>query len=119
MRRDGVDFNDAVRRRVFTELGRGRLDVPGLLAALRDIGYDGWLMVEQDSTWLPPPRARASAAPTCAASASSGAKAATIPGMPTSPSIVQAVQAAIVASAHLAPTSMSRPRPRRASGWVA
>jgi inosose dehydratase len=54
VRRDGVDFSDAVRRRVFTERGSGVLDVPGLLAALREIGYDGWLMVEQDSTWLAP-----------------------------------------------------------------
>lgn len=54
VRRDGVPFDDAVRRRIFTEVGRGVLDVPGLLAALRDIGYDGWLMVEQDSTWLAP-----------------------------------------------------------------
>jgi len=54
VRRDGVGFDDAIRRRVFTELGRGRLDVPGLLQALRQIDYDGWLMVEQDSTWLAP-----------------------------------------------------------------
>jgi inosose dehydratase len=54
VRRDGVDFDDAVRRRVFTELGRGCLDVPGLCDALRAIEYDGWLMVEQDSTWLAP-----------------------------------------------------------------
>ena len=54
VRRDAVNFDDAVRRRVFTELGRGCLDVVGLLAALRDIDYDGWLMVEQDSTWLTP-----------------------------------------------------------------
>ena len=54
VRRDGVSFDDAVRRRVFTELGRGCLDVAGLLAALREIDYDGWLMVEQDSTWLTP-----------------------------------------------------------------
>lgn len=52
--RDGVDFNTAIRRRVFTELGRGRLDVAGLLSALREIDYAGWLMVEQDSTWLSP-----------------------------------------------------------------
>jgi inosose dehydratase len=51
-RSDGSPFDDAIRRRVFTELGRGLLDVPGLLSALRDIGYSGWLMVEQDSTWL-------------------------------------------------------------------
>jgi len=54
VRRDALNFDDAVRRRVFTELGRGCLDVVGLLAALRDIDYDGWLMVEQDSTWLTP-----------------------------------------------------------------
>jgi inosose dehydratase len=54
VRRDGVDFDEAVRRRIFTELGTGRLDVLGLLAALRDIEYSGWLMVEQDSTWLTP-----------------------------------------------------------------
>ena len=49
-----MSFDDAVRRRVFTELGRGCLDVAGLLGALRDVDYDGWLMVEQDSTWLAP-----------------------------------------------------------------
>lgn len=54
VRRDGVSFDDAVRRRIFTELGRGVLDVPGLLAALREIDYHGWLMIEQDSTWLAP-----------------------------------------------------------------
>jgi inosose dehydratase len=54
VRRDEVSFDDAIRRRVFAEVGRGCLDVPGLLAALREIDYDGWLMVEQDSTWLAP-----------------------------------------------------------------
>jgi inosose dehydratase len=54
LRRDRLGFTDGIRQRVFTELGRGCLDVPALLGALRDIGYDGWLMVEQDSTWLPP-----------------------------------------------------------------
>ena len=47
-------FEAGIRRRVFTELGRGRLDLVGLLEALRAIGYAGWLMVEQDSTWLGP-----------------------------------------------------------------
>ncbi len=54
VRRDAASFEEGIRRRVFTELGRGRLDVPGLLEALREIGYEGWLMVEQDSTWLAP-----------------------------------------------------------------
>jgi inosose dehydratase len=54
LRREYRGFTDGIRQRVFTELGHGCLDVPGLLRALREIGYDGWLMVEQDSTWLPP-----------------------------------------------------------------
>ena len=54
LRRDGAPFEEGIRRRVFTELGCGLLDVPGLLEALRASGYDGWLMVEQDSTWLSP-----------------------------------------------------------------
>jgi inosose dehydratase len=49
-----LDFGEGIRRRVFTEVGRGCLDVPALLAALREIGYAGWLMVEQDSTWHSP-----------------------------------------------------------------
>jgi inosose dehydratase len=48
------DFATAIRARLFTELGRGMLDVDGLVGALEAIGYGGWLMVEQDSTWLAP-----------------------------------------------------------------
>lgn len=47
----------ATRARIFTELGSGVLDLPGCLRALRDVGYAGWLMVEQDSSWLPPSEA--------------------------------------------------------------
>jgi inosose dehydratase len=54
LRQAGLSFEDGLRRRVFTELGSGVLDVPALLAALDDIEYDGWCMVEQDSTWLAP-----------------------------------------------------------------
>ena len=75
LRRERLGFMDGVRQRVFTELGRGCLDVPGLLAALREIGYAGWLMIEQDSTWLPPPRAPASVASTCGRSGSSSSAA--------------------------------------------
>ena len=50
-------FGDAIRARLFTELGRGALDVGGVVEALRDIEYGGWLMVEQDSSWLPPAEA--------------------------------------------------------------
>jgi len=33
---------------VFCELGKGSVDFPGVLAALTEIGYDGWIVVEQD-----------------------------------------------------------------------
>ena len=32
----------------FVELGRGRVDLPGVFAALRDIGFGGWAIVELD-----------------------------------------------------------------------
>ena len=48
-----------IRERIFTELGNGVLDLPGVVAALDRIGYDGWIMVEQDSSWLPPAEASA------------------------------------------------------------
>jgi inosose dehydratase len=52
-------FADAIRARLFTELGNGMLDLPGVLNGLSALGYDGWLMVEQDSSWLPPAEAAA------------------------------------------------------------
>jgi inosose dehydratase len=47
-------FGEAVRARIFTELGAGMLDLDGVLDILVERGYDGWLMVEQDSCWGPP-----------------------------------------------------------------
>jgi len=32
----------------WVELGRGRVDVKGCVAALKDIGFDGWAIVELD-----------------------------------------------------------------------
>lgn len=52
-------FGGAIRGRLFTELGNGALDLAGVVAALAEIGYDGWIMVEQDSTWLAPAEAAA------------------------------------------------------------
>jgi inosose dehydratase len=53
-RREVGSFGDAVRQRLFTELGSGALDLDGILAALAERDYGGWLMVEQDSGWPPP-----------------------------------------------------------------
>ena len=54
--RDGAitGFIDALRARIFTELGSGVLDLAGVLDALAEQDYQGWLMVEQDTTWKPP-----------------------------------------------------------------
>jgi inosose dehydratase len=52
-------FGAAIRERIFTELGSGILDLDGVLAQLAARGYRGWLMVEQDTTWLPPSEAAA------------------------------------------------------------
>jgi inosose dehydratase len=42
------DYQQSVRAGVFCELGRGSVDFPAVLELLRDAGYDGWLVVEQD-----------------------------------------------------------------------
>jgi inosose dehydratase len=45
----------------FVELGRGRVDLPGVFAALRDIKYDKWAIVELDRVPEPGRTARESA----------------------------------------------------------
>jgi len=52
-------FGIAVRERIFTELGNGALDLHGVLTTLDAIDFDGWLMLEQDSSWLAPGEAAA------------------------------------------------------------
>lgn len=55
MRTGEIDgFLNGLRHRVFTEVGRGLLDVRGILETLDGMDYDGWVMVEQDTTWRPP-----------------------------------------------------------------
>jgi inosose dehydratase len=48
------DFGAAIQARLFTELGAGVIDLDGILVALGEVRYPGWLMVEQDSGWAPP-----------------------------------------------------------------
>jgi inosose dehydratase len=45
---DEWDGPQSVGHGVFCELGKGCVDFPGMLAALDEIGYDGWVVVEQD-----------------------------------------------------------------------
>jgi inosose dehydratase len=43
-----LGFLDGVRAGVFTTLGSGSVSFPGMLAELKKIEYDGWVIVEQD-----------------------------------------------------------------------
>lgn len=47
-RSEGLGYLDAVRRRLFAELGTGAVDFTAVAGALRRHGYDGWIVVEQD-----------------------------------------------------------------------
>lgn len=47
-RTEGWDYFRAVREGVFCELGRGDVPFPAIKAELERLGYDGWIVVEQD-----------------------------------------------------------------------
>lgn len=42
------DGPTSVGKGIFPELGQGDVDFPGVLQALKDINYDGWIVAEQD-----------------------------------------------------------------------
>jgi inosose dehydratase len=47
-RGEQLDYQTALRRGLFCELGRGNVEFPALLGELREMDYDGWIVVEQD-----------------------------------------------------------------------
>ncbi len=47
-RSEGWDYTQSVGQGVFCELGRGDVDFPAILSWLKDRGYEGWIVVEQD-----------------------------------------------------------------------
>jgi inosose dehydratase len=47
-RLEGWDYHASVRRGIFCELGRGSVPFAGVLGELRQRGYAGWIVVEQD-----------------------------------------------------------------------
>ena len=49
-RREGWSFHQALERFVFSPLGTGLVPLPEVLRLLREAGYEGWLVVEQDTT---------------------------------------------------------------------
>ena len=46
---NSIDFYNAIAEGVFCPLGEGDLDFDSVYAALADIGYEGWITVEQDT----------------------------------------------------------------------
>jgi inosose dehydratase len=51
-----VSYTDAVAAGMYRPLGRGDVDVAGIVASLSDAGYEGWYVLEQDTvlTGAPP-----------------------------------------------------------------
>jgi inosose dehydratase len=47
-RRESWNALQAVEHGVFCELGRGDVNFPAVVQTLNEIGYDGWIVVEQD-----------------------------------------------------------------------
>ncbi|MCZ7541084.1 MAG: TIM barrel protein [Anaerolineae bacterium] len=47
-RAESWDYFGAIRHGIFCELGRGAVDFPAVRDALTGMGYDGWIVVEQD-----------------------------------------------------------------------
>jgi inosose dehydratase len=45
---EGWDYFKSVGNGVFCELGKGAVDFPSIVKELRDSGYSGWIVVEQD-----------------------------------------------------------------------
>ncbi|OFJ52661.1 sugar phosphate isomerase/epimerase family protein [Mycolicibacterium grossiae] len=44
-----LTYTDAVRAGMYTPLGTGDVDIAGIVSVLRDNGFDGWYVLEQDT----------------------------------------------------------------------
>ncbi|EHB53898.1 Myo-inosose-2 dehydratase [Mycolicibacterium rhodesiae JS60] len=44
-----LTYTEAVAQGMYTPLGTGDVDIAGIVAALRDNGFDGWFVLEQDT----------------------------------------------------------------------
>lgn len=47
-REEGWNYKEAIAKGVFCELGKGSVDFGRVTRKLRQVGYDGWITVEQD-----------------------------------------------------------------------
>ena len=48
--RERWSFHSALKAFIFAKLGQGIVNIPAVIGALKDDGYGGWLVVEQDTT---------------------------------------------------------------------
>jgi inosose dehydratase len=46
---EGLDFYSAVREGIFPPIGTGSVDIRGVIDDVKGLGYEGWIVVEQDS----------------------------------------------------------------------
>jgi inosose dehydratase len=53
-RREGLSFLQALRVYIFCGLGKGCVDLGGFVAALRDVRFSGWMVIEEDTSPDPP-----------------------------------------------------------------
>jgi inosose dehydratase len=44
-----LTYTDAVKAGMYTPLGTGDVDIAGIVSVLRDNGFDGWFVLEQDT----------------------------------------------------------------------
>jgi inosose dehydratase len=49
VRSGDLTYTDAVRQGIYRPLGRGDVDVAGIVGTLEDAGYEGWYVLEQDT----------------------------------------------------------------------
>ena len=47
-RRRKLNFEEAIEEKVFTIIGQGSIDFPGLFRLLEKNNYSGWMVIEQD-----------------------------------------------------------------------
>ncbi|WP_067832635.1 TIM barrel protein [Nocardia lijiangensis] len=53
VRSGAVEYSEAVRRGLYAPLGAGDVDIAALVRAVREAGYRGWFVIEQDTALRP------------------------------------------------------------------
>ncbi len=46
---EGLDFDTAVKQGIFPPIGTGKVDIAGVIDDIKKLGYEGWIVVEQDT----------------------------------------------------------------------